>query len=466
MRPAKDVIFENITLEDVRQASFKACDGHRKQNQVKKFEKNFERNCKTLFERLKDGTYKELIKYRKLVKVNNNHKTRYIDSPKLELRIYQILWLQKIVPLYERKDNGVARNCKEGCGITAERREQSVVKELKRLFYDRRDIHYGVFIDQRQCYMHIRKKVYRKMMKELITDRKMIDFGCEIGFVEDELPIGTPTSPYLHHIIMLCYDIWIKQNTPFAISYADDNFIGCYTKEEAQAIKWRIKNFWWYKFQIRAKRQTTRIINLDKEKLDFCGYVFTRNENKKITEHNKGYVKIRKDTIMRAKRATDRNWGCYYGLLRHADCYGLMLKIEKKMKLRELTQKIRIDRQMDAKHIDMKDVMCKSFTIYKYEIRYDGQKKPNWIKCLIGTPETTESGEMTGKELAYEFHGNYQGLITYILALEQSYGNSFMPMEECEIVNECGYIFKDSTNQLKYIEDGNNKQNDSTLQQG
>ena len=454
MKTSKDVIFEKITLQDLREASFKACKGHKKQNQVKKFEKNFEENCEMLFERLMNGTYKELIEYRQLTKVNNNHKTRYIDSPSLELRIYQILWLNKIVPLYASKDNGVGRNCKEGHGITAQERRYSVVKEMKRLFYDHRDIHYGVVIDQRQCYMHIKEKAYRKMIKSLTTDRKMIDFGCEIGFVNNQLPIGTPTSPYLHHIIMLCYDIWIKENMPFAIRYADDNFIGCYTKEDAQQIKWRIKMFWWYKFQIRAKKQTARVINLDREKLDFCGYVFNRNEGRRKTEHNKGYTKLRKDTITRAKKSTDRNWGCYYGLLRHADCYGLMLKIEKDMKLRELTQKVRIDRQMDAKHIDMKDVLGKVFNVYKYEIRYDGQKKPNWIKCLIGTPEMTEANEPTGKELAFEFHGNYQGLITYIKTLEENFGDSFMPMEECEIVNECGYIFKGSTNQLKYIEDG------------
>lgn len=133
------------------------------------------------------------------------------------------------------------------------------------------------------------------------------------------------------------------------------------------------------------------------------------------------------------------------------------------MKLRELTQKVRIDRQMDAKHIDMKDVLGKVFNVYKYEIRYDGQKKPNWIKCLIGTPEMTEANEPTGKELAFEFHGNYQGLITYIKTLEQEFGNSFMPMEECEIVNECGYIFKGSTNQLKYIEDERGKQDTSSV---
>lgn len=456
-------IWETITLEDVRTAGFKACTGHKKQNAVKKFEKNFESNCRTLFDKLMDGTYTDYIKYRQLTKVNNNHKKRYINSPMLELRIYQILWLNKIVPLYAKKDNGVGRNCKEGHGITATERKNSVVKEFKHLFYDRRDIHYGVVIDQRQCYMHIREKIYRRMIKNLTTDRKMIDFGCEIGFVDDELPIGTPTSPYLHHIVMLDYDIWVKENAPFALRYADDNFIGCYTKEEAQAMKWRIKMYWWYKYGIRAKSQTARIINLDKEKLDFCGYVFTRNANKKVTEHNKGYVKLRKDTITRAKRATDRNWGCYYGLLQHADCYGLMLKIEKKMKLRELTQKIRIDRQMDATHKEIKDVVGLIFNVYKYEIRYDGQKRPNWIKCLIGTPEFADNGEPTGKELAYEFHGNYQGLINYILKLEMELGQSFMPMEECEIVNECGYIFKGSTNQLKYIDDERGKKDESSV---
>lgn len=75
----------------------------------------------------------------------------------------------------------------------------------------------------------------------------------------------------------------------------------------------------------------------------------------------------------------------------------------------------------------------------------------------------TENNEPTGRELAYEFHGNYQGLITYILALEQAFDNHFMPLEECEVVNECGYIFKDSTNQLKYIDDERIKKNESSV---
>lgn len=36
---------------------------------------------------------------------------------------------------------------------------------------------------------------------------------------------------------------------------------------------------------------------------------------------------------------------------RHSDGFGEMVKIEKEMKLRELTKKIRIDRKMDAPNI-------------------------------------------------------------------------------------------------------------------
>lgn len=62
-------------------------------------------------------------------------------------------------------------------------------------------------------------------------------------------------------------------------------------------------------------------------------------------------------------------------------------------------------------------------------------------------------GVKTGRTLAYEFHGNYQGIIQFILAAEKEYGKeALLPLEEAEIENQCGYIFKGSTNQLIYIE--------------
>lgn len=49
--------------------------------------------------------------------------------------------------------------------------------------------------------------------------------------------------------------------------------------------------------------------------------------------------------------------------------------------------------------------------------------------------------------------GTWKGLIQFVLACEEAYGKeALLPMEEMEVENQCGYIFKGSTNQMEYIE--------------
>lgn len=85
----------------------------------------------------------------------------------------------------------------------------------------------------------------------------------------------------------------------------------------------------------------------------------------------------------------------------------------------------------------------------------------NWIKCLIGIPETKD-GQPTGKIQAREFHGNYSCLIQSMELWEKEFGKSnILPIEEAEIENQCGYIFKGSTNQLTYIDDDYKQSNGS-----
>lgn len=277
-----------------------------------------------------------------------------------------------------------------------------------------------------------------------------------MSFVDGRLPIGTPTSPYVHHVVMLGFDLWLRDNFPWAIRYADNVFVATATRQEANAAKWRIKNFWWYELGIRAKRHTARIVHIDAAGTDICGYRLYRFPGKGATDHDKGITLVRRSTLESARKAdNDRSWASYFGLLRHADTYRIMQQIERDMKLSQLTARIRIDREMDAKNIPMQNVpQLQTLTLYKYEIR-QSKGEDNWIKCLIGTPELNkETGEPTGKTLAYEFHGNYQGIIRWIRELEKLFpGKEFLPIEDARIVNECGYIFEGSTNQLRYIEE-------------
>ena len=462
-----------ITEQHVRDAVFETFRGRQQTKSVLDFKADLEMNIRQIHAAVCDGSYREMLCYYQKEVENKNGKVRQIDAPSLPTLVIQHLWMELVMPCYMSAEPGVARNCLPQHGITARRREHSVLKEAKRLFYDLRHLYWLVDVDQRQCYQRVTVKAYRRGMKYMrakvmaLQDvpplwhdydywRWLTDFGEAVSFVDGHLPIGTPTSPYVHQIVMLSFDYWLCENYDWRIRYADNVFIAVPTKEEAHQALWRVRQFWWYEQGIRAKRQTARIVAIDDEGVDICGYRLYRFPDRGPTDHNKGITLVRRSTLDSARQArNDRSWASYFGLLRHADTYRLMQKIETKMKLTELTKKIRIDREMDAKNMPMQNVPAlTSLTLYKYEIR-QSKGEDNWIKCLIGTPELNkETGEPTGRMLAFEFHGNYQGIIRWIRELEKMFPNKeFLPIEDARIVNECGYIFEGSTNQLKYITD-------------
>lgn len=468
------------TEQHIREAVLETFEGRQRTKLVLAFKSDLDGNIRRIYNAVKDGSYNEMLRFYKKTIINKNDKVRHIDAPLLSALIIEHLWLVLLKPVFELVNPGVARNCLPEHGITAKKRQFSVLKEAKRLFYDLRDLNWLVDVDQRQCYQRVSVKAYRRGMKVMrdkvmamaeqgMKDfllqewkeydwwRWMTDFGENVGFVDGRLPIGTPTSPYIHQIVMLSFDLWLKENFLWCIRYADNTFIATHTKAEAHQALWRVKQFWWYVQGIRAKRQTARIVAIDEKGVDICGYVLKRFPGRTPTCHNKGLTLVRRSTMKSAWRTdNNRSWGSYFGLLKHADTFRIMQQIERDMKLTQLTAKIRIDREMDAKNIPMQNVpQLNSLTLYKYEIR-QSKGEDNWIKCLIGTPEVNkETGEPTGRMLAFEFHGNYQGIIRWIRELEKIFPNKeFLPIEDARIVNECGYIFEGSTNQLRYIEEG------------
>ena len=444
-----------VTKEKVLMAMSKAAEGHSNKVEVERMMENADTYSDMVLASIRTGEYRRHLHYRKLTKRNPNGKLRHIDSPMLFPFVLQHLFIVLAKPLYDQHDNFNGINCKPGCGITSSEKQNSVVHRLKHLMYDRRDLHWGVIIDQRKCYEHIRPKIFRREMRKLTDDRELIEFGIAVSFVDGHLPIGTPTSPLVHHIVMLEFDQWSKQAAPFSTRYADDCIFATYTKDEANQLKWRVQNVWWYKLQIRAKASAIRIQPLAKE-VSLCGNVVWRNPDRGIADHDKGYTRLRQNIRARASRCrNDESWASYYGLMRHVDGYNLMKKIEQKMKLRQLTEKIRINRSLDAPNINPRDLAGKQFTIYDYDIKCDSKGTPNWIKCLIGVPEVGEDENPTGRMKAFEFHGSYMYIVEFMTMAERTFGKkNMLPLEEMEIENQCGYIFKGSTNQMEYIDDG------------
>lgn len=433
-----------VTVDDFKGAILSAADGHLSKPEIKEALADVPGLADYLFGLYRDGTYSEKLEYRQLTKVNNNGKVRHIDSPGRDTRILEHFGINQLWPIYNSKDNGNGLNCKPKAGITAKERRLSVIHRMKSVYFGRPDLKYALVIDQRQCYMHFRPAVFRRMLRKIVDDRKFVDFFTDVTFVNNQLPVGTPTSPLAHHVAMLTFDIFARELAPEGLRYADNCIMFFHTKEDAQQAKWRVKNFWWYELGIRAKRQDTRIMSLD-ELLDFCGYVFHRGGG----GHSRGYVGVRKSTLANARKSTPRNWGSYFGILQHADCYAEMQKIEREMKLSQLTNKIKLTRNLDAPNIAIKDVLDKEITIVDYELRCDGEGKPNWIKMLVGIPSED------GRVMAREIHGSYQYIVDFLAQAEKMMGGkeAIIPIENAVIQNQCGYIFKDSTNQLQFIDD-------------
>lgn len=444
-----------LTKEDIENAIKKAAKGHGWKPEVKSMLKDVNAYADRVLDDVQSGRYREKIAYRDMTKINKDKKRREIKSPSLYTRVLQIAWMQQVLPAYEKHDPLIGLNCKVGCGITASIRNRSLLHLLKHVMYDRRDLYYGLVIDQRQCYGHITRSVFRRKLKRLIKDEWLVDFGVDVVFADgNTLPIGTPSSPLAHHIVMLDFDCMCRSMAPVVLRYADNVFLASSSKADLQQAKWRAKNHWWYDLGIRAKRQDTRVFRLS-EPLDLCGFVVHRNEDKTVTDHDKGYTALRASTLSRARHCNNNDaWASYFGMLQHADGYRLIQQIEENMKLQQLSAKIRIDRKMDAPKIEVRDLADGqiSFNIYDYEIRRDRDGKANWIKCLIGISEIVDN-HPTGRILAREFHGNYSCLIEAIEAWENAFGREAMlPIEDAVIENQCGFIFRGSTNQLKYIE--------------
>lgn len=436
---------------------------HNKQDDVREFKKHEEANIDALFRALVDGTWRKYISFRPGNVTNNNGKRRKLSIPSLRTRMLEHYFLLVLIPLYQEANRGigVARNCQPEHGITAKRKEYSVLHELKHLYYDLRELRVVLTVDQRQCYAHVTVKIYRKAMKYMLRrlgmgiDKELIDFGEAVSFPDGaSLPIGTPASPWIHHIVMLESDIFIRCNTEWCLRYADDNIMAFRDSHSANVMKWRIANLWWYEYGIRMKRQSVRIIDIDKSTMDFCSFIVHRNPGKKATDNDKGYTVVRRSILRRAKMSEEKSWPSYFGILKCADCYRIINKIQEKMpKCSELVARIRIDREMDAKNISMKDLEGVSHNVYQYKILKDKNGNANWIKAIVGIPEVNkETGEATGRMLAREYHGNYQGIIQWFLKLETAYPNrSFLPIEDGRIINQCGFIYEGSTNQMEYV---------------
>jgi hypothetical protein len=447
-----------LSTEIISQAIHNAAKGHVAKEEVQSMLANEDDYILDVASAVESGDYLNRMSYHEFNTRNSNGKTRHIEQPSLFTRVLQHLFILFIKPAYDMMDPDISFNCKEGYGISANDRSKSVSHRLKSIMYERRELHYALHIDQRQCYQHMSAALFRKRLKMLTDDKELIDFGVSVTFHGKSFPIGTPTSPLAHHIIMLDFDRWLGGITGPKIRYADDCILFFVTKEEANRAKWRIKNFWWYNYHIYSKRENSRILDIDREPISFCGLVYRRNKPD-ANGHNKGYVTPRKN-IKQAVHGCrkDTSWASYFGLLSKTDSYFTMKQIEETMNFSDLTSKIKIERNFDAQPLPINELAKHTFTIFDFEIRYikdknSGNQVANWVRLLVGVPEYYENGLATNNMLRYVVKTESEAIVKFmeqVAVLCKMPNSGVLPIDGCQLENSCGYMFKGSTNREMY----------------
>lgn len=432
----------------IRRAIRKAAKGHSSKAEVRDMLADIDGYSIRVASAIESGSYLSMLSYREFDTTNSNGKRRHIEQPSLFTRVLQHLSIVLLRPLYDALDPRISYNCKEGYGISASNPSMSLSRFLKRNVYSRPDLRYALAIDQRHCYDHMTRKLYRRALKLLTRDAELIDFTVNVTFHGNSFPIGTPTSPFAHHVIMLAFDLWLGSVPGPKARYADDVIVFCHTKEEANAAKWRIANFWWYTYGLRAKRNP-RIVDLDREPLSFCGLVIRRTPG----SHSLGYCRPRSNIRLRAMRCrSDASYAAYFGIFSHTDSFNFLKSMEYRMDFSELTSKIKIKRSFDAEPISLPELSRHVFNIYDFELRYDKEGKANWVRLVVGIRETREDGTPTGNYLRYCIKTEADAIVQFIELARQEIdkGNARLPFDNVELENSCGYMFKGTTDRELY----------------
>ena len=458
MHPEKKV-WNKLTLQLVREAAFKAIDGKSNQHCVIKFKENFEENCARIYNKMLRHQYDKIHYNHKIL--YNYKKKRILSYCDLEHRIVMHTLMLMAEPKRKKVSIDVAYNCLPKHGINAKIKNYSFNHRIKSDFFEGPE-DYWMQLDLRKCYQSTNGKIVLKTLKELygkgyFTDILKKSSVCELG-----IPIGTPMSPFIHHLLLIKFDRFCKEVLKIKKyrRYADDIFI-MGTKEELHAWSWRIRFFLYYECGYLVKDNLK--IRPIRVAPDIGGNVYHKTQMTS-GHHNKGYVTTRKSIKRRALRKPSEP--AYFGIMMHSDSINLM---RKRMQVTELVDKLTINRALDSPMMDISDLRG-PVTILDYDARpkridkKSGKEKQAWVKVQFCFKIRGESVRRVRC-----FKGSFPGIAESLAALDDLYRDAakdhdmpvhqymrklkVLPIMGVEFEDCAGWVIKGTNNQLTELTD-------------
>lgn len=325
MKRAGHLFEKFVTYENLDLAEQKARKGKGSRHEVRRFLKNRESKLKEIQRRLESGEWR--MSKRSWKKIYDP-KERWIGVSKYEDLIVQYALLNQLEPVFMRTIISDTYSCIKGRGIHA--CEKKVMQHFRK---DPKGTFYCLQIDISKCYDNINHEILKGTLRRLVKDERILSVVFEIIDSESGIVIGDHIASWLCNIYLSPIDHKAKEvlRLKHYFRYADDIVIFAATKEEL----WRALEYLERELKaigLRVKHNV-KVIPVDKEGLNFIGYVFRHTHvliRKRIKKHlwkKVNRMSKSKPPIEQARQELAGHWGW----LKHCDSKHLQKSINEKL---------------------------------------------------------------------------------------------------------------------------------------
>lgn len=290
--------------ENLRKAALKVIDNKGKPGidnvSVVEYEYELSHHLEKLQANLKDGTYEPLPIVRKYIDKPGGGK-RPLGIPTVRDRVTQKALCNVIEPIFEKEFSPDSYGFRPGKGCKDALRV--VDKELRtgHCFVVDADIKsYFDTIDHELLMAKIEEHVSDSRILQLIRQYLSQDIieSLRRWSPDKGTPQGAVLSPILANIYLNELDWHIPEAGVRMIRYADDFVIICETKDKAEEILGKVRE-WCETMKLTLHPEKTRIVDMGKpnEYFDFLGYRFKRSKNTgKLNKY------VRPDSLKKIRR--------------------------------------------------------------------------------------------------------------------------------------------------------------------
>ena len=325
---------ENIELGDKNSRKNKSV---KTRFYISQHDLNKEEDNSKILDSFKNGKYK-----------TSKYKTDIIYEPKERIlsklpyypdRIAHCAIMNVMKPIWIKQFVNYTYANIEGRGIHACKRE---VERIINKYNKKGMIMYYLQFDISKFYYNIVHRILKEILSRKIKDNKLLTILYEIidshkyegkyKYVNETsgLPLGNYPSGYECNLYLDSFDRWLKEELKckYVVRYADDVVIFSDSKEFLHKVLICSKLYLKSKLELKIK-DNHHISRIDKQPINFIGYVFSNNHTKVrksiktkiaklIDDYNKGHITNSKFI---------RSISSYFGWLVNGDCRYLFNKL-------------------------------------------------------------------------------------------------------------------------------------------